>query len=224
MILHWFIGGAIPSNEGSYDGLIPEQMVEDSMPLPHPNATISKDQHKPTELSTTQTTTTMKSLTRATTRPTPTKKPSTIATTKTSTTIPTTRPNLSSSFKPTLDIPPKATLSKKLGVAGVPPTITLHEQPNCQQGMVYFNSELKGGMNAGLFIDLGKVKGSTSCLKLCCEIESCDLVFMTRDSCYAVDCFNNKLCEPVAAVPYRSDMPSVYYVTRSGKSILDGSK
>ena len=79
-------------------------------------------------------------------------------------------------------------------------------------------------MDAGLFIDLGRVKGTTSCLKFCCEIESCDLVFMKRDSCYAVDCFNSHLCEPVAAVPYRSDMPSVYYVTRSGKSILDESK
>ena len=79
-------------------------------------------------------------------------------------------------------------------------------------------------MNAGLFINLGKVKGSTNCLKLCCEIGSCDLVFMTRENCYAVDCFNNKLCEPVTAVPYRSDMPSVHYVTRSGKSVLDESK
>jgi len=79
-------------------------------------------------------------------------------------------------------------------------------------------------MDAGLFIDLGRVKGTSGCLKFCCEIESCDLVFMKRDSCYAVDCFNSHLCEPVAAVPYRSDMPSVYYVTRSGKSILDESK
>ena len=79
-------------------------------------------------------------------------------------------------------------------------------------------------MKAGLFINLGQVKGSTDCLKLCCEIESCDLVFMTRDSCYAVDCFNNELCEPVAAVHYRSDMPSVYYVTRGGRSVLDESK
>lgn len=79
-------------------------------------------------------------------------------------------------------------------------------------------------MNAGLFIDLGNVKGTTSCLKLCCEIGSCDLIFMARNRCYAVDCFNHKLCEPVAAVPYRSDMPSVHYVTRSGKSVLDESK
>lgn len=79
-------------------------------------------------------------------------------------------------------------------------------------------------MNAGLFIDLGKVRGSASCLKLCCEIASCNLVFMTRDRCYAVDCFNNEQCEPVPAVPYRDDMPSVYYVTRSGISILDQGK
>ena len=79
-------------------------------------------------------------------------------------------------------------------------------------------------MDAGLFIDLGRVRGTTSCLKFCCEIDSCDLVYMTRDSCYAVDCFNNKLCEPVAAVPYSRSMTSVYYVTRNGKSILDESK
>ena len=80
-------------------------------------------------------------------------------------------------------------------------------------------------MNAGLFIDLGRVKGSAGCLKVCCEIDSCDLVYWTRDRCYAVDCFNSELCEPVAAtVLNESDKPSIYYVSRNGKSVLDEGK
>ncbi|XP_068704874.1 uncharacterized protein [Montipora foliosa] len=221
-------GGAIPINEGSYDGLIPEQMVEDAMRLLHPNDTFNKDGNQPSSAQTTQITTTNKPLTSSTTQQTPTKAPSTtttLTTTKTlakSTTLPTALPSLAlTSRKPTLNGPPTVSRDNQPELGDASPTITLQEEPNCQQGMFYFNSELRGGMNAGLFINLGKVKGSTSCLKLCCEIGSCDLVFMTRENCYAVDCFNNKLCEPVTAVPYRSDMPSVHYVTRSGKSVLD---
>lgn len=90
--------------------------------------------------------------------------------------------------------------------------------------MFYDSSELWGGMDVGLFLDLGWVKGLISCLKFCCEIELCDLVFMMCDSCYVVDCYNNKLCEFVLVDLYRSDMFSVYYVIRSGKLVLDESE
>ncbi|XP_078381846.1 uncharacterized protein LOC144664603 isoform X2 [Oculina patagonica] len=213
-------GGAIPLKEGSYDGLIPEEVIEDAKLLLQPNATTTKmPSTAPTTLTTASTTPTTGSTTQRIPPTTPTTRPATTTTT-TTTTKPTTT-SLPTSYKPTLQIPPAASYRTKPDASNVPSTITLHDEPNCQQGMFYFNSELRGGMDAGLFIDLGRVRGTTSCLKFCCEIESCDLVYMTRDSCYAVDCFNNKLCEPVAAVPYKRDMPSVYYVTRNGKSVLD---
>ena len=207
-------------------------MIEDATLLLHPNATTTK---QPTAAPTTQTTKRTTPSTSASTKvvppPSPTTPPTTTVTMTTAkpTTLSTkpmqtNKASFTTPYKPTLQVPAAATLSRNGGVGSVPSTITLHDEPNCQQGMFYFNSELRGGMDAGLFIDLGRVKGTTSCLKLCCEIDSCDLVFMRRDSCYAVDCFNSHLCEPVTAVPYRSDMPSVYYVTRSGKSILDESK
>lgn len=206
-------------------------MIEDATLLLHPNATTTK---KPTAAPTTQTTQSTTPSTSSSTKLVPPTSPTTAPTTVTTTTakpttlstkpMETSKTSFTTPYKPTLQVPAAATLSRNGGVGSVPSTITLHDEPNCQQGMFYFNSELRGGMDAGLFIDLGRVKGTISCLKFCCEIESCDLVFMTRDSCYAVDCFNSNLCEPVAAVPYRSDMPSVYYVTRSGKSILDESE
>ena len=224
-----FKGGAIPVQEGSYDGLIPEKMIQDAMLFLHPNVTMSTKQKKPTSTTLAETPTTARPLTSSTRQTTPTTTPSTTTATTTSKSTnvtPTARTTLLSttSRKPTLNVPSTTLTDKKPGINSVSPTITLHEEPNCQQGMVYFNSELRGRMNAGLFIDLGKVRGSASCLKLCCEIASCNLVFMTRDRCYAVDCFNNEQCEPVPAVPYRDDMPSVYYVTRSGISILDQGK
>ena len=205
-------------------------MIEDTTLVLHPNATATK---KPTAAPTTKTTQSTTPSTRSSTKlvpPTsPTTAPSTTVTTRTAkptnlSTKPMVTSKTTTPYKPTLQVPAAATLSRNGGVSSVPSTITLHDEPNCEQGMFYFNSQLRGGMDAGLFIDLGRVKGTTSCLKFCCEIESCDLVFMKRDSCYAVDCFNSHLCEPVAAVPYTSDMPSVYYVTRNGKSILDESK
>lgn len=197
-------------------------MIQDAILQLHPNASTTK---KPKAAITTHTTASTSPTTRPTTQPTsPTTRP---PITTSTTTAPTTKPAANARttpYKPILQVPSSASLSKKTGSGTIPSTITLHDEPNCQQGMFYDSSELRGGMDAGLFIDLGRVKGSTSCLKFCCEIESCDLVFMTRDSCYAVDCYNNKLCEPVPADSYRSDMPSVHYVTRSGKSVLDESE
>jgi len=75
-------------------------------------------------------------------------------------------------------------------------------------------------MDAGLFIDLGKVHITTKCLKRCCEIDACDLVYLEGGRCYAVNCYNSELCQPVEAFAIGRDIPSVYYVTRNGKSIL----
>ena len=90
--------------------------------------------------------------------------------------------------------------------------------------MFYFNSRLRGGMGAGMFIDLGNIHVTSECLKRCCELDSCDLVYMISNKCYAVNCFSSQQCEAVSAQPFADDAPSVYYVTRRGKSILDAGK
>ena len=79
-------------------------------------------------------------------------------------------------------------------------------------------------MNSGIFIDLGFIHVTSECLKRCCEIESCDLVYMISEKCYAVNCFSSEMCEAVSAEPFAADEPSVFYVTRKGKSIFDKGK
>ena len=76
-------------------------------------------------------------------------------------------------------------------------------------------------MNSGLFIDMGPAASAVDCLEHCCRIDACDLAFLTRDRCYAVDCYSAELCEPVAAPDFVTDKPSLYYVTKNGKSIIN---
>lgn len=79
-------------------------------------------------------------------------------------------------------------------------------------------------MSAGLFIDLGHVHVTTDCLKRCCQMESCDLIYLENDHCYAVDCFSGDVCQPVQLLNVNLDGPSLYYVMRNGKSILEKGK
>ena len=61
-----FKGGAIPVQEGSYDGLIPEKMIQDAMLFLHPNVTMSTKQKKPTSTTLAETPTTARPLTSST--------------------------------------------------------------------------------------------------------------------------------------------------------------
>jgi hypothetical protein len=213
--------------EGSYNGLIPEKVIEEAMARLHgTKVTTTSSTPIPTTLQTTlQTTTSTTSTTKS-----PTVTSSTTASTKAPTII-TAKPQTTKHLNDSVEASPKKVLQPTNADPNtpfrrptIPPLTVAVNEPRCQESLFYYNSELKGGMNAGLFIDLGHVHVTTACLKRCCEIESCDLVFLARDHCYAVDCFNADLCEPVQALHVNQDGPSVYYVRRDGKSILEKSE
>ncbi|XP_048590274.1 uncharacterized protein LOC5501396 [Nematostella vectensis] len=134
------------------------------------------------------------------------------------TTTSTTRPPTTTTTTPTTTptTPPKST-TKALTMAPVSVSV---DQPKCEQSLFYYNTQLSAGMKAGLFIDLGHASVTTECIKRCCQIESCDLVFLSRNRCFAVDCFSDELCEPVARSAVDTDVSSIYYISRNGKSIV----
>ena len=104
---------------------------------------------------------------------------------KRTTTVPTTTPTTMSTTKTTVTV---TTLSTTL-------TPTLMDL--CQLGKISSSSDLRGGLNAGNFIDRGPVGNILPCMELCCMSKTCDLAYMISGRCYLVECYNQQLCEIV---------------------------
>lgn len=69
----------------------------------------------------------------------------------------------------------------------------------CKNSDIKYNSTLKGGIKAGNFTDLGKIAKISTCIRLCCGRKDCDVALMLEANCYAVNCYNEDLCQPVLA-------------------------
>ena len=67
----------------------------------------------------------------------------------------------------------------------------------CFYGNTQYNVTLRGGLDAGIYVDNGNVNNSSECAKLCCEEESCDLAFMIVDRCFSVRCYDYSSCDTV---------------------------
>ena len=67
----------------------------------------------------------------------------------------------------------------------------------CFYGKTQYNVTLRGGLDAGIYVDNGNVNNSSECAKLCCEEESCDLAFMIVDRCFSVRCYDYSSCDTV---------------------------
>ncbi|KAK3699591.1 hypothetical protein QZH41_014303, partial [Actinostola sp. cb2023] len=224
---------AIPMREGSFTGIIPEKEIEEALARMNGyklTTAATSSTHPTTPTTTTTTTTTPTTTTTTTPTTTTTTKPTTVSSTTPKPTTPqstTLRPPTTARLMnievgtPTNPIAP--TPHPSVHEPTIPPLTVAVDEPRCQKSYFYYNSKLQGEMNAGLYIDLGHVHITTECLKRCCEIDACDLVYLSDDHCYAVDCFNAELCKPIEAFKTGKEIPSVYYVLRDGKTILDGS-
>ena len=87
----------------------------------------------------------------------------------------------------------------------IPAAITLSNLPAtnsklmCKNSDINYNSTLKGGIKAGNFTDLGKLGEMSTCIRMCCGRKDCDVALMLEANCYAVNCYNEDLCQPVMA-------------------------
>jgi len=76
-------------------------------------------------------------------------------------------------------------------------------EAKCPHNEIMYNVKLMGGLKAGKFTDIGKVKSIKTCIRYCCEskVQPCDLAFMLADRCYLVKCYSEERCQ---ALPARS--------------------
>lgn len=53
----------------------------------------------------------------------------------------------------------------------------------------------RGGLEAGVFTERGKVQTMETCVELCYDHLSCHVAFMVGNTCYSIQCYSQKTCE-----------------------------
>ena len=84
----------------------------------------------------------------------------------------------------------------------------------CEASVIRQNVTLRGGIKSGHFRDRGTVESMKKCVELCCSADNCSVAFMLLNRCFSVSCYNESLCNSIAA---RSLIfqPQVAYVQRN---------
>lgn len=83
----------------------------------------------------------------------------------------------------------------------------------CTHSPISTNVTLRGGDKAGNFSNLGEVESMHMCTALCCAKSTCDLAFMIGETCVAVECNSEEMCQTVRARPTQYN-PKISYIRR----------
>jgi len=70
---------------------------------------------------------------------------------------------------------------------------------NCRYSNSEIHVTLRGGLNAGSFLDSGVVDNITECVDNCCQATKCDVAFMIVKRCFLVTCYSSSLCQSIPA-------------------------
>lgn len=68
---------------------------------------------------------------------------------------------------------------------------------NCRYSKSEKNVTLRGGLNAGSFLDTGVVNNITKCVDNCCQATKCDVAFMIVKRCFLITCYSSSLCQTI---------------------------
>ena len=136
------------------------------------------------------------------TSPKVTQAPTTKTTTTSTTTITTTTSTTTTFSTKTTSSTTKTTTTRTTTTSKVNPkttvtTTVLTTPPLCTFGNTYRYTDLKGGLNAGNFLDRGLTSGIGQCMELCCAHRTCDLAYVISGRCYLVECYTEELCSIV---------------------------
>lgn len=104
-----------------------------------------------------------------------------------------------------------------ISLSVLPQKISIGDGVSCRPSVVSYDVTLRGGLSAGKFTPVGHVDSMEACVNLCCKRNTCDIALMLRDSCYAITCVNEELCEEVPA-PSSDFYPRLSYVRRDNES------
>ena len=83
---------------------------------------------------------------------------------------------------------------------------------NCTTSDTYYNVTLRGGLKAGNFTFFGIALSKEDCVSRCCITKGCDVTFMVLDRCFLVDCYEDNLCDVIAAKNADKFRPVITYV------------
>ena len=73
----------------------------------------------------------------------------------------------------------------------------VHSQENCRYRNAEKQMTLRGGLNAGSFLETGVVANIEQCVNHCCHATTCDVAFMIMTRCFLVKCYSSRLCESI---------------------------
>ena len=91
----------------------------------------------------------------------------------------------------------------------------------CNHDTPLKNVTLVGGIKSGNFTSHGTVDTFDECLSHCCQDEGCDVAFMVKQTCFALKCASDKLCQTRQAKPSPYN-PTVGFVRRNNKPTIKG--
>ncbi|XP_028404226.1 uncharacterized protein LOC114526891 [Dendronephthya gigantea] len=68
------------------------------------------------------------------------------------------------------------------------------DPPSCLHNPISYNVTLRQGLRSGQFKDQGRVDNFDTCFRHCCHDDECNLVFMMRNYCYLISCYDHDSC------------------------------
>ena len=109
---------------------------------------------------------------------------------------------------------PKSELRRKEDTSRV-----VHSQENCRYRYAEKQMTLRGGLNAGSFLETGVVANIEQCVNHCCHATTCDVAFMIMTRCFLVKCYSSRLCEsiPVRNVGY---LTQIVHISRDETAVV----
>ena len=95
----------------------------------------------------------------------------------------------------------------------------VHSQENCRYRNAEKQMTLRGGLNAGSFLETGVVANIEQCVNHCCHATTCDVAFMIMTRCFLVKCYSSRLCEsiPVRNVGY---LTQIVHMSRDETAVV----
>ena len=95
----------------------------------------------------------------------------------------------------------------------------VHSQEHCRYGNAEKQMTLRGGLNAGSFLETGVVANIEQCVNHCCHATTCDVAFMIMKRCFLVKCHSSRLCEsiPVRNVGY---LTQIVHMSRDETAVV----
>ena len=110
------------------------------------------------------------------------------------------------------------------------PEVTPDESVNykhstiCEKDKTFYNVQLKGGQDSGVFTEKGLVPDISRCVELCCEDQSCDLAYSEGQRCYTVRCYNKDTCQLIEASHLSVATAMAYVVRLKNKDVIHGKQ